>query len=80
MVTRSRLGNYENGDHVAFEIGETVKYKLLNGKVIDIKIDSKPMSHKKSDFGFEAIFSDDGERYFADSKRIVDWEGKGSCG
>lgn len=66
-----------NGRTVKFNIGDVVKYKLENGKVLDIEITSEYMQHHIEEIdGYEAIFSDDGKSYFAVAERIIDWEGK----
>ena len=69
--------NLENGENVKFNIGEVVTYKMRSGKVLDITIDSDYMQHNSGLYGYEAIFSDNGGRYFAAAKGIVNWEGKG---
>lgn len=69
--------NLENGENVKFKIGEVVTYKLKSGKLLNITIDSDYMQHNCGVYGYEAIFSDDGGRYFAAAKGIVNWEGKG---
>jgi hypothetical protein len=77
LVSLSRFTPGAKGNDICFEKGETVKYKLANGNVIDITIDSELMKHDEcKTHGYESIFSDDGKRYFADSERIVGWEGK----
>ena len=68
--------NIENGENVKFNIGEVVTYKMRSGKVLDITIDSDYMQHDCGLYGYEAIFSDDGGRYFAAAEGIVNWEGK----
>jgi hypothetical protein len=76
-VSKSRLTpDLINGEDVSFEKGETVLYKQQNGSVLNIVIDSVYMQHESGLYGYEAIFSDDGNRYFALSKSIIDWEGK----
>lgn len=77
QVYSSRYTPNVTGDEVHFEIGEIVQYKLVSGNVLDIRIDSERMKHAGCpNLGYEAIFSDDGNRYFADGKRIIDWKGK----
>jgi len=65
-----------NGANVSFQKGEIVTY----GKDrIKITIDSDLMKHALAPgdkTGYEAIFSDTGERAFAARQNIVDWEGK----
>ena len=56
-----------------FNIGEEVTYRMRNGKVFRIIIDSDLMENNGF-YGYEAIFPDG--RYFAISKGIIDWEGK----
>ena len=79
MIYKSRYTpNLENGKDVSFLRNEVVKYKLMNGIILEITIDSEIMKHSTSGkLGYESIFSDDEKRYFAESDRIVDWEGKG---
>lgn len=77
QITCSKYTPGVKGYNVGFEIGEIVKYQLASGDVIDIRIDSPRMTHNMcKTYGFEAIFSDDGKRYFADGEKIVGWEGK----
>lgn len=74
-VFKSRLTpNLDNGKNVKFEIGEKVTYKLTDGK-INIIIDSELMVNQGY-YGYEAIFLDDNQKYFAVSEQIVGWEGK----
>lgn len=62
---------------INLKIGEVVQYQLSNGTILDITITSDSMSHAKLDcLGFEAIFSDTGEKSFASGDRIINWEGK----
>lgn len=76
-ISRSRFTPDVNPEDVYFSIGDTVKYKLKDDTVIDIKIDSELMRHDQAEsYGYESIFSDDKKRYFAESERIIDWEGK----
>ena len=79
MVFSSRFTpGLENGQDVCFDKGETVVY----GKnKVDIIIDSELMSHPDAPgdgTGYEAIFSDTGERAFAARIGVIDWEGKGA--
>lgn len=74
FVSRHTPG-LENGKGVKFEIGETVKYRMRNGHETDITIDSELCSNMGY-LGYEAIFHDDGGRYFAVDEGIIDWEGK----
>ena len=45
-------------------MGEVVHYKLKDGTILDITIDSDLMKHSGY-LGYEAIFSDNNERGFA---------------
>lgn len=77
MVYKSRFTpNLKNGKDVLFEIGE----KVIYGKnKIEIVIDSQIMKHDSAPgdrTGYEAIFSDTGERAFASREQILNWEGK----
>lgn len=67
-----------NGKDVYFLVGETVQYRLLNGKIVNIKITSALMGHDHHEgcMGYEAIFLDNNEKAFADCERIIGWEGK----
>ena len=77
QVVRSRFTPGVKGDEVGFKIGETVKYKLLDGSIVDVRITSKRVAHKRCEtFGFEGIFSDNGKNAFADGARIIDWDGR----
>jgi len=69
--------NAKNGKDVSFNKGETVTYKLKNGTTLPIKIDSELMKSQEGTFGYEAVFSDDNQKWFAESDRIIDWDGKG---
>lgn len=77
QVFSSRFTPGVKGFDVHFLKGEVVKYQMKNGDIIDIIIDSERMKHEECEnYGYEAIYSDDGKRYFADGGRIIDWEGK----
>lgn len=65
----------ENGKNVSFNIGEVVRYRMRNGDELSITIDSE-LRYNMGYLGYEAIFHDDGKRYFAVSEGIIDWEGK----
>ena len=68
----------ENGQDVSFDKGETVTYGKNKIKII---IDSELVSHADvpgDGTGYEAIFTDTGERAFAARIGIIDWEGKRS--
>ena len=78
QVYCSRFTPGVTGDNVGFDVGETVQYQLSDGRIINITIDSERMSHDGCPcLGYEAIFSDDGKRYFARGDKIVGWDGKG---
>lgn len=77
QVYKSKFTPGATGDQIHFRIGEIVKYQLRNGDIIDIKIDSERMSHDNCDvLGYEAIFLDDNQKYFARGDKIIGWEGK----
>ena len=66
----------KNGEDVQFKKGETVTYRMRNGTIYQIVIDSKLKQHDPSGYyGYEAIFPD-GERCFAPEVGIIGWEGK----
>lgn len=67
--------NLKNGKGVSFDKGEVVDYRLRNGQEIKITIDSELMQNGEH-LGYEAIFHDDGERYFAVEEGIYNWKGK----
>ena len=79
-ITLSRYTpNLQNGENVNFDIGEVVDYRLRSGEEIKITIDSEYMMNESDGeihYGYEAIFHDDGKRYFAAAKGIYNWEGK----
>jgi hypothetical protein len=67
----------KNGEGVDFKIGETVIYGKNKVAII---IDSELMAHSDAPgdgTGYEAIFSDTGERAFASEVGIIDWVDKG---
>lgn len=75
QVFKSRHTPGVKGYEVFFEKGEVVKYKLLNGKIIDITVVSERMKHQQcATFGYE--WYDNGELCFADGERIIDWKGR----
>jgi len=77
LVYRSRYTEgLKNGENVSFNKGETVKYKLQDGSILDIIIQSELRRHINGRCGYEAIFSDDNQLAFADWERIIDWQGK----
>ena len=65
----------KNGKNVSFNKGETVRYRMRNGDELNITIDSE-LCYNSGYLGYEAIFHDDGKRYFAVAEGIIDWEGK----
>ena len=66
----------KNGEDVEFKQGEKVTYRMRNGTIYRIVIDSKLMKSSDSRYyGYEAIFPD-GERCFAPEIGIIGWEGK----
>ena len=67
--------NLENGENVQFEKGEVVDYRMRNGQEFKITIDSDLMQ-QGGYRGYEAIFPDDGQRYFVPARGIFNWEGK----
>jgi hypothetical protein len=67
----------KNGEDVYFNKGERVRYRMRNGCELDIIIDCDDRMVSMNDsIGYEAIFTDDGKRYFAVAKGIINWEGK----
>jgi hypothetical protein len=80
MVYKSRFTpGLENGSDVSFNIGETVTYRMRDGKTVKITVDSEIKTHDQAPgdkTGYESIFSDTGERSFAVRQGIADWEGK----
>lgn len=76
-IYNSRFTPWIKAGDIKLKIGEIVQYQLKNGTIVDITIDSDSMSHSECNcLGFEAISSDDGERYFALGDQIVNWKGK----
>lgn len=77
QIFKSRFTPNATGDEVPLNIGEIVDYETQDGKTIKVTIDSERMSHKDCpNLGYEAIFSDDTQKYFIDGKKIIWWEGK----
>lgn len=80
IVYRSRFTpGLKDGRDVSFDVGETVTYRMKNGSTVKITIDSETMEHDQAPgdkTGYEAIFQDSGERYFAPRRGIIDWAGK----
>lgn len=68
--------NLSNGERVKFNIGDKVLYRLSNGTEVEIIIDSEYRRHISGELGYEAIFTDDGKRYFSVSSGIIGWNGK----
>jgi hypothetical protein len=68
----------QDGEHVNFQIGDVVTYKTRNGDVLKITIDSERKVDMESGTieGYESIFHDDGKKYFAAAKGIINWDGK----
>lgn len=64
-----------NGKGVHFSIGDVVNYRCVDGTEIKCTIATELMENEGF-FGYEAIFHDDGKRYFAIEDMICDWEGK----
>ena len=79
MIFLSRFTpGLENGKDVSFNKGEIATYGKNRIKII---IDSELMQHDDAPgdgTGYEAIFSDTGERAFAARIGIIDWKGKGA--
>jgi len=78
-VYKSKFTKGITADETCFSKGETVRYQLRSGGELDIIIDSERMYVKDNGevlFGYESIFSDDNQRYFACEKGIINWEGK----
>jgi hypothetical protein len=67
----------KNGENVDFKIGERVLFKPRREPALYIRIASERKIHESGYVGYEAIYSDDGGRYFAPAIGIIDWEGKG---
>ena len=67
---------------LGFDIGGTkcaVITAEWSGEEIKITLDSEYMMNESDGeihYGYEAIFHDDGKRYFAAAKGIYNWEGK----
>jgi hypothetical protein len=78
LIVKSRLTKGAKASEISLEIGEKVKYKLRNGKIIDAIIKSGRMRHPecRGSFGYEALTLDDNTMNFIDVERIVSWEGK----
>lgn len=75
---RSRFTPGVSAGDILLEVGELIDYELLNGTVIQAKITSKRMTHAKCEphLGYEAIDLRDQKRFFADGRRIVNWDGR----
>lgn len=73
-IFKSRFTPDAYGDEVKLEIGETVTYRFLSGRVTNVIIDSERMAHDECPYlGYEAI--DDGERIFISGRDLIWWEG-----
>jgi hypothetical protein len=69
--------NLKNGKDVGFSIGDMILYKPAGQSPVRAKIVSDRRSHKSVDkLGYDAIFADDGNQWFAVEEQIIDWEGK----
>lgn len=78
-IFKSRFTPGVIASKIRLEIGETVKYKLQDGTVIDAIIKSKKMTHRQCpSFGYEALMLDNNTVGFIDVSRIVSWDGKDS--
>lgn len=79
----------KNAESIRLRIGDTVTYRLQSGKEVKVTIQTERRCHEIEHqrrkaagesgglpYGYEAIFSDDGQLRFADEQRIIDWEGK----
>ena len=76
IIQKSRFTpGLKNGEGVAFQIGDIVDYRMRDGTELKITIDSELMTHSGYR-GYEAIFSDNGERAFAPAIGIYNWDGK----
>lgn len=76
-VFKSRFTpNLKNGKDVQFNRDEKVVYDLGKGKTTDIIIKSDYMEHQSGICGYEALFLDDNDMWFANAEDIIDWEGK----
>lgn len=74
---KSRFTPNATGDEIPLNIGETVRYKLRTGGIVDAIIDSEQMTHAACPYkGYEAILSNTGERAFINGRNIIWWEGK----
>lgn len=80
MISRSRFTpGMKDGRDVSFDRGEVVTYRTRNGDTVEITIDSEIMRNAEAPgdgTGYESIFHDDGQRYFASRQQIIDWNGK----
>lgn len=71
MIFKSRHTPNVKINETKIEIGETVTYRLQNGNVVDVEIKSEPMTHARcATYGYEGVFSDDGQLGFADNAKI----------
>jgi hypothetical protein len=64
----------KNGKDVHFAFGERCVYERRNGKIINIIIASEIMSHDECPSGgYESLFLDSNELYFASAAQILKW-------
>jgi hypothetical protein len=76
-LKRKQTPNLNNGKDVEFNIGDMILYKPAGQPPVQAKIVSERGAHTDIDqLGYEAIFADDGELWFASEIQIIDWEGK----
>ena len=68
----------ENAEDVGLQKGTRVTYRLLSGERVTGVIKSAYSKHLNGCYGWEVLFDDTGELGFADERRIVDWDAKGS--
>jgi hypothetical protein len=78
VICKSRFSKGAKASEIDLGPGDKVKYKLLDGTIIDATIKSTRMTHAqcKGPFGFEAITHNNNELNFIDVSRIVSWAGK----
>ena len=76
-IVLSRFTKGAAASQISLSIGDKVKYRLKNGKVINAIIKSEKRKHPQcSTFGYEALTLDDNTMNFIDVGRIVSWDGK----
>jgi hypothetical protein len=72
QIYRSRFTPGVTGDQVKLDVGERVKYTLLDGMVVNAIVDSERMSHAECpNLGYEMIDESEGSRFFGDGQRIT---------